>query len=746
MGSKHGFSGAIIFFSILGFAFAMPSWYNCDATNCAAPGCMCASNSAPGGLKPEDIPQFILITHDDAVNAFSNKAVTNVINRFTNPNGCNVPATWFTLQAGSDCNIVKSLWERNSEIALHTVNHKALVPNFSGGEQALKDEMFGVRDWLVNSCGIPKKDIVGFRSPYLVHNAETRSALSSEGMLYDSSMIQNFSPYSETETKPGERVWPFTMDAGIPIDCNWNFPNGRCNGTEERYKGLWEVPLWELQNAAADHLFTMDPEGDVFALYKENFDMNYKNNRAPFGIFLHSPWFTDRNTDALINFMNYAMKLPDVWAITTRQLIEWMKNPVPASQMGEWLKCNPVDLSMPLGDVRCQEYTVQPSDTSYSIATMFAVLTEEFLEVNPELGDGASMSAGEKVRIPPWDDGCVGDAVKEVTGPGQVIAEPEDAEISLPGDIQCLVHSVIVGETWDSIAKDYDVNVDDLKAANPDLPGGYEPSEGNALRIPPYDQAACPGFLNDPRPSLTGPSTDVEDLEAPNNGFRINMKLQGRTKIEFQSDLAEPFKSTVARALGIASNEIRIVNVTALNSAAGLRKLLQEEPIVEIEMTIPNPTPLTNFNNYTMDLSLDSPFNQDELEAFGLNLVQEPLIRVIKDGVTMDVATSETEMSPGVNESVNPSVADDGNNEDSGTNSDGDGLSTGAIIGIAVGGAAGLALISTVLIVIARKKLTKSPDDLTSESPMGSDQSISLKAAHIQGHSGDEDDKDLSDS
>jgi hypothetical protein len=29
---------------------------------------MCASNSPPGGLAPADTPQFILLTHDDAVN------------------------------------------------------------------------------------------------------------------------------------------------------------------------------------------------------------------------------------------------------------------------------------------------------------------------------------------------------------------------------------------------------------------------------------------------------------------------------------------------------------------------------------------------------------------------------------------------------------------------------------------------------------------------------------------------------
>ena len=87
----------------------------------------------PGGLDPAKIPQIITFTHDDAVNPLSNKVVKAVIDKHTNPNGCNVPATWFTLQQGSDCATVKKLYDENSEIAIHTVSHSRLDPNFAGG-------------------------------------------------------------------------------------------------------------------------------------------------------------------------------------------------------------------------------------------------------------------------------------------------------------------------------------------------------------------------------------------------------------------------------------------------------------------------------------------------------------------------------------------------------------------------------------------------------------------------------------
>lgn len=130
----------------------------------------------------------------------------------TNPNGCNVPATWYTLQDGTDCAVAKTLWEQNHEIALHTVHHPPLVPNFNGD---LKTEMLGVRTWLNTTCGIPLDEMVGYRMPYLVNNPATRTVLKEAGLWYDSTMIEVFA--SESSPGPGQRVFPFTMDQGIPV-------------------------------------------------------------------------------------------------------------------------------------------------------------------------------------------------------------------------------------------------------------------------------------------------------------------------------------------------------------------------------------------------------------------------------------------------------------------------------------------------------------------------------------------------
>lgn len=128
--------------------------YSCDESACKSPDCMCPSTKPPGGLSPKDIPQFVLISvcgapgwcwsscccttawlapaarsscqqlfpamscaahaaglrpafsiphvmpqHDDSVNQLQNRVVRAVTDGFKNPNGCNVPATWWACHA-----------------------------------------------------------------------------------------------------------------------------------------------------------------------------------------------------------------------------------------------------------------------------------------------------------------------------------------------------------------------------------------------------------------------------------------------------------------------------------------------------------------------------------------------------------------------------------------------------------------------------------------------------------------------
>jgi peptidoglycan/xylan/chitin deacetylase (PgdA/CDA1 family) len=489
----------------------------------------------------------------------------SISDKHTNPNGCNVPVTWFVLQLGTDCATAKTLWEQNHEMALHTVNHVSLYTSYTGD---LTKEMMGVRDYLNKTCGIPLTDLVGYRNPYLVHNPSTRKIQASNEILYDSSMIQAFQNDSESETGPGMRVWPFTMDYGIPINCNWNYPDGQCNGTTEKYPGMWEVPLWELQNANGDHLYSMDvgtnPPGDIYNILLENFNMNYNNNRAPFGIYLHSTWFDTPgvNAAAMNKFLDYAMAQPNVWAVTTTQLIKWMQNPVPASQMGEWLKCNPVDLTAPTSaDIKCQLYTVKEGDSSYSVATAFAVVTDELLAANPEIGTGASLTVGEQIRIPLWDTTCVGDAVKPVTGPGQV-QPPAATDDATP------TTEVVDATTTDS--------------------------------------AAPIAF----------------DINNPSSGVNIVMNLSGRPQFAFQTDLKQPFTQEVARALGVKPEAVKLMGVTAMNTVAGRRRLSQTElPIVKVNIQAGSPDPEGLLANATTAFAVGAPFDTEVLSRYNMKMI-----------------------------------------------------------------------------------------------------------------------------
>ena len=66
---------------------------DCPASCDSSATCYCASNVAPGGLANGDVPQFIVLTNDDAVTVVSQPVILNITERHSNKNGCKMPAT-----------------------------------------------------------------------------------------------------------------------------------------------------------------------------------------------------------------------------------------------------------------------------------------------------------------------------------------------------------------------------------------------------------------------------------------------------------------------------------------------------------------------------------------------------------------------------------------------------------------------------------------------------------------------------
>ncbi len=278
-------------------------------------------------------PQIVLLTFDDSVTTASLARVMRVLNSRLNPNGQPIKATFFvSLDSTYDPASIRQLYDAGCEIAVHTMSH-------STGEAASltrwRQEIAGCRHTLARLCDIPEGEIVGFRAPFLQPNDAAFRVLAERGFLYDSSFPEGLAGQS---TSPANMIWPYTLDHGLAQAA----PPARAPAAI--YPGLFEIPLWcQFSNATA--VATMDPpEGlsssEVVSLWQTNFLARYQGNRAPYGIFLHNttasqwlsnPTYSEERIAVLGAFIDWALARPNTWFITCRDLVDYMRAPVPAS-------------------------------------------------------------------------------------------------------------------------------------------------------------------------------------------------------------------------------------------------------------------------------------------------------------------------------------------------------------------------------------------------------------------------------
>jgi hypothetical protein len=102
---------------------ASAAGYSCDPNTCKAPNCMCASTKPPGGLSLSDVPQFITLTADDAIQSYTIDALNSLVNGRKNPNGCNVSTTYFTSLDYTNYSMVTDYFVAGNEVADHTITH-----------------------------------------------------------------------------------------------------------------------------------------------------------------------------------------------------------------------------------------------------------------------------------------------------------------------------------------------------------------------------------------------------------------------------------------------------------------------------------------------------------------------------------------------------------------------------------------------------------------------------------------------
>jgi len=291
--------------------------YTCDPNTCKPPSCTCASPSPPGGIDPKDAPQFIILSYDDAVNGSTFDILKHMYKDLAHVNGCPVVATHFVQNVYTNYHQVQQLHAQGDEIALHTFGHTEL---------ASQKEIESGKKAIIAFAGIPENDIKGFRPPFLSYNENLIQAVQNLGLTYDSS----------APTIRENASWPYTLDNGFfdDVDCN---TNKICN-EPNIHKGLWEIPLYSTFYPDNKPPVSMDQDydnGNLLNILKDNFNNRYNGNRQPMAIAVHAVHCEEpkEKVDLYREFIKWALGKKDVYFVTYSQLIEYMKNPVKASDL-----------------------------------------------------------------------------------------------------------------------------------------------------------------------------------------------------------------------------------------------------------------------------------------------------------------------------------------------------------------------------------------------------------------------------
>ncbi|XP_069185002.1 chitin deacetylase 7 isoform X1 [Procambarus clarkii] len=326
--------------------------------NCFLPNCLCASTKPPGGLSLEEVPQFVVLSYDDAITT-TNFDFYLDFKDFVNPNECRISMTFFVSHLYCDYSKVNELHRLGHEIALHSVTHKSDVENYwrKANQSVWEHEMDDLRKMIVRNALIPVEDIKGWRAPFLeVGGDEMFSAVRDLNLLYDCSWptLKYTNWYGD---RPEGAIWPYTLDFPSIQDCQV----GRC--PTERFNGTWVLPMVDLKDntgegcAMLDICRSVDDElltsaDAVENFLRRNFNLNYYTNKAPFGLYAHHAWFyenqidnTEARKDGYTRFLQWLSEKDDVYVVSLDRMLAWVRNPVPLSEAGtsDALSCTGYD-------------------------------------------------------------------------------------------------------------------------------------------------------------------------------------------------------------------------------------------------------------------------------------------------------------------------------------------------------------------------------------------------------------------
>jgi peptidoglycan/xylan/chitin deacetylase (PgdA/CDA1 family) len=307
-------------------------------------------------------------TYDGAQIHFSMYCTTSYLDRFEKENPVFVKRVW------------REALLKGNEIGVHTHRHKHGVQL---SLQEWESEIQECMDWLTKpfdpsellsapdptkGIGMLPSDIYGFRTPYLEYNDNAFNAVFHKGFLYDCSIEEGL----QDDQDGTNFFWPYTLDNGSPGDKVSSLEHRRKPVSE--YPGLWEIPGYLVivppdsqcneygvepgfrskMKKAQEYFDEKDGKitgfdwnlwiefgmtgAEFLATLKYTLDLRLKGNRCPMTFGTHSDIYSSKfqnlpnsrveeRQQALKEFIDYALTIPEVRIVSMKELLDWMIDP-----------------------------------------------------------------------------------------------------------------------------------------------------------------------------------------------------------------------------------------------------------------------------------------------------------------------------------------------------------------------------------------------------------------------------------
>ncbi|KAF5271002.1 hypothetical protein FQR65_LT05352 [Abscondita terminalis] len=331
-----------IFLCISVCASAVPKFFTnnlakpCDREACKLPDCLCAATSPPNGLQPTNIPQFVLLTFDDALGIQNSHYYIDAFNGRNNPNKCPISTTYFISHEYTNYSTVNEFVSKGHEIASHSISHTANTDywnNLSVNELNL--EFVDHIKLISKFANIPESSIKGARVPFLQIPGDNYYQ-----MIEDSTFVYDCSWPTQVYMNSG--LFPYTLDYASIQDC----PIGKC--PLNSHPGVWVIPMVDWMDLSGTPCAMVDAcqnvptdTQQILNFMKTNFHRHYDSSRSPFGFYVHASWFSIKERfDAYKLFLDYLGEFDDVYMVSASMVIDWMKNPVSKEEYLTNAKCS----------------------------------------------------------------------------------------------------------------------------------------------------------------------------------------------------------------------------------------------------------------------------------------------------------------------------------------------------------------------------------------------------------------------